>query len=84
MKYAIVAGYYFVDPEGKLDYITKPMYLGLEGAHKIFVFDEEVNERTKLFSTAAEAGKYVDVHFNPNDMRCSFESVSIVEVREGN
>lgn len=81
MKYAIVADYYLVDPEGKLDYITKPMYLGLQGTHKIFVFDEEVTDRTKLFDTATEAGKYVDKHFNPNDIRCSFERVMIVEVK---
>lgn len=80
MKYAIVANYYHEDPEGKLDYITKPEYLGLEGKAKIFIFEDTVTEKTKLFGTAKEAGEYVDVHFGPDKMRCSFESVMIVEV----
>ena len=80
VKYAIVANYYMYK-EGDDDY-TEPVYLGLEGEHKIFVFDEKVNERTKLFKTAKEAGEYVDKHFSPDKVRMSFKSVQIVEVEQ--
>ena len=78
MRYAIVADYYMWNE--KQGEHTEELYLGLEGKFKIFVFDKEVNDRTKLFKTAKEAGEYVDKHFDPNEMRCSFKSVKIVEV----
>lgn len=74
MKYAIMADYYTKDG-------TEDLYLGLEGPRKLFVFECEVTERTKLFDTAREAGEYVDKNFSPNKIRCSFESVKIVEVK---
>ena len=61
---------------------TEWLYLGLEGKSKIFIFDDEVNERTKLFDAAIEAGQYVDKYFGADQQRCSFESVRIVEVKE--
>ena len=78
MKYVIMANYY-IYKEGDDEY-TEPLYLGLEGPLKIFVFDEEVNERTKLFDTAKEAGEYLDKHFGSDEKRISFKSMQIVEV----
>lgn len=79
MKYAIQANYYMWNEKEEKEEM-KWLYLGIKGAMKIFVFDDEVNERTKLFNTAKEAGEYVDKHFSPEEMRCSFNSVRIVEV----
>lgn len=79
MKYAIQANYYMWDTE-KEEETVKWLYLGVEGVMKIFVFDDEVNEITKLFNTAKEAGEYVDKHFSPEEIRSSFNGVRIVEV----
>ena len=79
--YAIMVDYYRWSEE-KGDY-TEPLYLGLEGKLKIFVFDEEITERTKLFKTAKAAGYYVDKHFGPDRQRICFKSVKIVEVEKG-
>lgn len=83
MKYAIQADYWMWSEE--LGEHTEPEYLGLEGKYKIFVFEEEVTERTKLFDTAKEAGEYVDKHFNPEkrETMVSFDTVRIVEVKRG-
>lgn len=83
MKYAIQVSYYMWDEKTETEY-TEWLYLGLEGKLKVFVFDEEINEQTKLFDTAVEAGQYVDKHFGADELRCSFESVRIVEVKEKN
>ena len=77
MKYAIVADYY----KGTEDE-TEKLFLGADGKYKLFVFDENVTKRTKLFKTAARAGKYMDTHFPPNEARFCIKSVSIVEVNE--
>ena len=79
MKYAIQASYYMWDDVRETEY-EEWVYLGLEGEHKLFVFDELVNKRTKLFDTATEAGAYVDKHFGENDARTSYSTVRIVEV----
>ena len=79
MKYAIQIDYFMWDEETQTDY-TKWLYLGLMGEHRIFVFDDNVEERTKLFDTASEAGAYVDKHFGKDKMRCSYNNVRIVEV----
>lgn len=79
MKYAIQVSYYMYNSETDTEY-EEWLYLGLEGKLKIFVFEDTVNKQTKLFSTAKEAGEYVDKHFSPDKQRCSFSTVRIVEV----
>ena len=82
MKYAIQLSYYMWNSETETEY-EKWMYLGLQGKLKIFVGDDEITDRTKLFDTATEAGAYVDKHFGKDGMqRCSFSTVRIVEVGE--
>ena len=79
MKYAIQASYYMWNGETEQEY-TQWLYLGTKGKLKLFVFEEEINENTKLFDTAAKAGKYLDKHFPPDQCRASFENMRIVEV----
>lgn len=81
MKYAIEVSYYHFNSETNEEY-EKWVVLGLMGEKKIFVFDDRVCERTKLFNTAKEAGEYVDKHFSPDKQRCCFSTVRIVEVEE--
>ena len=81
MKYAIQADYYMWDDEMQKEY-SQWLYLGTEGEHKIFVFHDNVDEGTKLFDTAKEAGEYVDKHFSPDDIRCSFSKIRIVEIEK--
>ena len=77
-KYAIMAYYYMWDEELEREY-QEWLYLGVD-EKRIFVFDDEVNERTKLFDTATEAGQYLDSHFGKERTRCSFSKMKIVEV----
>ena len=79
MKYAIQVSYYMYNDETDTEY-EEWLYLALKGEHKIFVFEDEVNEKTKLFDTAREAGEYVDKHFGANEQRCCYSAVQIVEV----
>lgn len=81
MKYAIQASYYMYNAETDTDY-EQWLYLALEGEQKIFVFEKNITDKTKLFDTAKEAGEYLDKHFNPNEMRCSFSTMRIVEVNQ--
>lgn len=81
MKYAIQVSYYMWNNETETEY-EEWLYLGTEGILKVFVFDNEVNEQTKLFDTATEAGQYVDKHFGVDQQRCSYSTVRIVEVEE--
>ena len=78
MKYAIMADYNMWDDEKKEEY-SKWMYLGVEDKLRLFIFDEEINENTKLFDTATEAGKYIDKHFS-EDNRICYKNVRMVEV----
>ena len=79
MKYAIQASYYMYNSETDTEY-EQWLYLAIEGERKIFVFDEDVSNRTKIFNTAKEAGDYLDKHFSPDKMRCSFSTMRIVEI----
>ena len=79
MKYAIQASYYMWNEETEQEY-TQWLYIGTESKFKLFLFEEEINENTKLFDTAAEAGKYLDKYFSPDECRISFKNVRIVEV----
>ena len=79
IKYAIQVSYYMYNSATDTEY-EEWLYLGLEGEHRIFVFDDDVIERTKLFDTAGEAGAYVDKHFGPEKQRCSYSTVRVVEV----
>ena len=69
MFYVIVVDYYMYSEEKGM--YTEPAYLGLEGEHKLFVFDEQIVNRTKTFNTAKDAGEYVDKHFSKQS--CCFE-----------
>lgn len=78
VRYAIQASYYMWDSIKDAEY-EEWLYLGLDGY--IFVFDESVEKRTKLFQTASEAGTYLDKYFGIDKMqRSSFSTVRIVEV----
>lgn len=79
MKYAIQASYYMYDSETDTEY-EQWLYLAIEGERKIFVFEEDISDRTKIFDTAKEAGAYLDKHFSPNKTRCSFSTMRIVEI----
>lgn len=79
MKYAIQVSYYMYDSETNAEY-EEWLYLALKGKNKIFIFEDEVNKKTKLFDTAKEAGEYVDKYFGADEQRCSFSTVRIVEV----
>lgn len=79
MKYAIQVSYYMYDSETNAEY-EQWLYLALKGKNKIFIFEDEVNRKTKLFDTAKEAGEYVDKYFGADEQRCSFSTVRIVEV----
>lgn len=81
MKYAIQVSLYMWDDENKTEY-EQWHYIAIKGKHKIFIFEEDVTENTKLFDTAAEAGAYVDKHFGANAMRLQYSEVRIVEVKE--
>lgn len=80
MKYAIQASYYMWDNTTEEEY-EQWLYLAVD-EHKIFVFEDNVTERTKLFENAKQAGEYVDKHFGKDKMRCSFSTVRIVEIKE--
>lgn len=79
MKYAIQVSYYMYNSETNAEY-EEWLYLALKGKNKIFIFEDEVNKKTKLFDTAREAGEYVDKYFGADYQRCSFSTVRIVEV----
>ena len=81
MKYAIQVSYYMYNSETDTEY-EQWMYLGIKGEHRIFVFDFNVEERTKLFDSAKEAGEYIDKFFGLDkiEQRCSFNTVRLVEV----
>ena len=79
MKYAIMVSYYMWNEKENKEY-EEWLYLALEGERKLFVFEENVTDRTKLFGTAKEAGEYLDKHFGPDKQRCSYSAVKIVEV----
>ena len=80
MRYAIQLSMYKYDSEKDEEY-EEWEYLGIKGEHKIFVLDEEINERTKIFNSAKEAGEYVDKHFSEDYQRCSYSEARIVEVK---
>ena len=79
MKYAIQVSYYMYNSETDTEY-EEWLYLALKGKNRIFIFEDEVNKKTKLFDTAREAGEYVDKYFGADEQRCSFSTVRIVEV----
>lgn len=77
MKYAIQVSYYMYNSETDTEY-EQWLYLELED--KMFVFEDNVSDKTKLFDTAREAGEYVDKHFGKDDQRASYSTVRIVEI----
>lgn len=82
MKYVLRANVYCENPNDENDFdYTKPKYLGVEGEKKLYIFDEKIVGRTKVFATATEAGEYVDKHFR-NAQRCSYKTIDIVEIAD--
>lgn len=83
MRYVIKCNYYHVNPNdpNDMDY-TKPEFLGTEGKLGIFVWEDEVTERTKIFNNATEAGQYLDKHdaLNGYRQRCWCSDVYIAEL----
>lgn len=79
MKYAIQVSYHMYNNEIDEEYDSW-MYLALEGKLKLFIFEEDITEKTKLFDTAKAAGEYVDKHFGQESNRCSYSTVRIVEI----
>lgn len=78
--YAIVVDYYHADPEEKLDYITKPCYLGIcYPPMNIYVFDEEHNSRSFRWGKKEDAEKYLAEHKNLHES-CCYENIRVEEV----
>lgn len=67
MTYAIMVNYHmWNEQKGEYD---EPHYLGLMGEKRIFVFDPNVTERTKIFTSLSEALNYIKFH-KLNDSIC--------------
>ena len=79
MKYAIQASCYIWSNITDSEY-EEWNYVGVEGKHKIFIFEEDVTKKTKIFDSATEAGEYVDKHFGADKVRLSYSGVRIVEI----
>ncbi len=79
IKYAIIATCYGWDGENGCEK-DEELYVAVEGEYKILIFEDSITNKTKLFSTAKEAGEYVDKHFGANDQRASYRTVKTVEV----
>ena len=82
MKYAIMVDYNVDYDEEKDEVIGMPMYLGLEGEHKLFIFNTEIIDSTKLFDSAKEAGEYVDKYLSDSNSQISFTNLKIVQITE--
>lgn len=76
--FAIMVDYYCWSEE-KGEY-TMPLYLGVEGPRKLFIFEEEVTANTKKFETAEQAGKYLDLRLNMLGCGSCCENVRIVGI----
>lgn len=79
MKYAIQLNMYHYDSKTDKEYESW-VFVGVDGKWKIFVMDDEVTDKTKLFKNATEAGEYLDMFFGPDKQRASYSSARIVEV----
>ena len=65
--YIICVDYYHGDEKG--NEWTEPAILGVEGPHKLLIFDEKPCGRTKIFRGEREALAYIK-DFNLNDSFC--------------
>lgn len=63
-KMYAICGMYFIGQEFKGGDISygKQMFLGVEGEHRIYVYDNELTERSLIFETKAEAEIYMEEH----------------------
>ena len=77
IKYAIQCAVYCGDGEKEW---TEWNYVAIKTKLKIFVFEENITNDTKLFDTAKAAGEYLDKHFGKEEQRMCYEAVRIVEV----
>lgn len=59
-----------------------PAYLGTLGKRRVFIFSDEIDENTKRFSTAQEAGKYVDTYFSDPTNQISYKNLWIAQIVE--
>ena len=63
--YAIMIDYYHCKLEGNPEddiFYKVPCYLGVD-ENTIIIFEPTITARTKIFTTATEAGQYLDKHF---------------------
>lgn len=56
--YVISVDYFCFDSSTNLEF-TERVFLGVEGPHKLLVFDKAVCYRTKIFASKKEAESYI-------------------------
>lgn len=78
-KYVLIANVYFLDPITNEEY-TKPRYVATQGEKRLLTFKDRIDENTKVFETATEAGKYLDEHFGDESRRSQFTKMDIIEI----
>ena len=70
-KYVLVANVYMLNPFTDEVY-TLPRYVAIKGERKLLTFRDKIDENTKVFKTATDAGKYLDEHFGTDSRRSKF------------
>ena len=78
-KYVLIANVYFINPITNEEY-TLPRYVATHGAKCLLTFRDRIDENTKVFKTATEAGKYLDKHFGDESRRSQFSKMDIIEI----
>lgn len=74
----VIQAEYYMWSEEKGEY-TEWLYLGTND-RIIYVFDDTIEQRTKKFATAKEAGEYLDKFLKNTPSRCNYDKTRIVEV----
>lgn len=62
----VKADVFMCDPEGKLDYIEVPHFVGLSGKHKLIKFEENLTKDCIVFATHLAAEKWCNEHNTGN------------------
>ena len=75
-----VARYMYSDEKGEY---TEWQYLGTEGKLKLIISEESVTDNTKVFSSAKEAGEYLDRMVAKDYLWSNFEDFRIVLRKDG-
>ena len=80
--YAICGLYYEMEKyKGNEVFYGKQMFLGVEGEHKIYVYDEKLNDRSLVFKTKEQANKYIEDHKMNKNQMCT-ENHFVVTITE--